>query len=69
MFVGSVTASGDGAIFRVERLLGDWSLPKSQLRLMLDMLFTKRRQLLPYLAAEAARRNQPVPRIRVPGEY
>ncbi len=59
--------SGPAAIFRVERLLGDWSLSGNRLKFLLDFI-AKQRQMTPRLRAEAARRGQPVPRVRFPDE-
>ena len=64
-FVGKVSGDGETAMFRVERALTGQSLKKgSQLQNMLDML-KSRRQFTPRLQAEAQRRSQPVPKIRL----
>ncbi len=68
-FVGQVSASGAEALFRVERLLGNWSLTGNMLSLSFDLLFRKGRALAPRLQSEAARRGQPIPKVRFPGEY
>ncbi len=69
-FVGQLApdqAGGPAAVFRVERLLGDWSLSGNPLKFMFDFI-VKQRQMTPRLRAEAARRGQPVPRVRFPDE-
>jgi hypothetical protein len=69
VLVGRVSPTDDGAFaFDVERLLGDWSLPGSRLALTIDFMFRKGRQLRPRLKSESARRGQPVPKVRFPGE-
>ena len=68
VFVGWLVPTAGGATFRVERLLGDWSLTGSRLTSTLSVL-AKGRRLAPRLRAEAARRGQPAPRVRFPGEY
>lgn len=63
--VGSITLK-DGAVrFRVERALGDWSLPGNTVRMGMGFM-AKGRVLRRRLAAEAARRSQPVPEVRLP---
>jgi hypothetical protein len=64
-FVGEISTSGLDAVFRVERLLGDVSLNANKLVRTLDFL-SKGRRLSPRLKAEAARRGQPVPMVRLP---
>jgi hypothetical protein len=64
-FVGEVTAEGNRTTFRVERVLGDFSLAGSRLRRAWALLANGRR-LRPRLAAEAARRGQPIPKMRRP---
>jgi len=49
--------------FRVERALADWSLAGNRARTAMSFL-AARRSLAPRLAAEAARRGQPVPKVR-----
>ena len=67
--VGQVSPGEDGTlVLGVERLLGDWSISENKLGFMFDFMFRKRRQLRPRLVAEAARRGQPVPKVRFPGE-
>jgi hypothetical protein len=62
--VGRVSEAEDGKIlFRVERLLGDWSLAGSNLKKTFELLFRKRRRLKPRLkrrprdAARPSRRS------------
>lgn len=64
-FVGTVAPDGASAHFTVERVLGDLSAPGSLPRRLWAVL-NSRRRLLPRLRVEAARRGQPVPRIRLP---
>jgi hypothetical protein len=66
-FLGQIAITGGEGLFRVERLLADWSLAGNTLTKTLDFL-GKGRQLRPRLKAEAARRGQPVPRVRLPGD-
>lgn len=68
VFVGQVQQEATGYVFKVERQLGDWSLAGSRLRATWDF-FRNGRKLAPRLAVEAERRGQPVPKIRLPGEY
>ena len=69
VFVGRVSETEDGSVmFGVERMLGNWSLPASKLGQTLDFTVGSARRLRPRLKAEAARRGQPVPRVRFPGE-
>ena len=57
---------GDGTVLlRVERALADWSLAGNRLQMALGFL-SKGRILRRRLAAEAARRSQPVPVVRPP---
>jgi hypothetical protein len=49
--------------FAVERALADWSLAGNRARSAMSFL-AARRSLAPRLAAEAARRGQPVPKVR-----
>jgi hypothetical protein len=64
LFAGEVQPDGDGALFRVERPIADWSLhgPPPQ---MLWRFLSAGRKLAPRLHAEAARRGQPVPQVRI----
>jgi protein-S-isoprenylcysteine O-methyltransferase Ste14 len=64
-FVGQAVSDAGRVRFVVERPLADWSLGGSQLQTMVTMLL-KRRQLRPRLAAEAARRGQPILKINLP---
>ncbi len=67
--VGRISqAEDDGLVFEVERLLGNWDISENKLGFMFDFMFRKGRRLRPRLKAEAARRGQPVPEIRFPGE-
>ena len=69
VFVGRASGAEEGSVvFRVERVLGDWSLPSSKLSSAFDLMVRKRRRLKPRLKTEAARRGQPVPKVRLPGE-
>ncbi len=63
---GEETASeGDlMADFQVDKLLGDWSLAGNQLAMSIDFL-RKGYKLRPRLRNEAARRGQPVPKVRL----
>lgn len=49
----------------VERMLGSWTLPPNRFRSTIDFL-RKGRRLGPRLESEAARRDQPVPRVSLP---
>jgi hypothetical protein len=65
VLVGSAEPLGDGRIhLRVERPLTDWSITGSRLRRSLGFL-ANGRTLRPRLAAEAARRGQPAPVVRL----
>ena len=64
-FVGDISASGLDGFFCVDRLLPDVSLTGNRLSAALGLLGQGRR-LAPRLQAEAVRRGQPVPRIRLP---
>jgi hypothetical protein len=65
-FVGRFDpASG---VLEVDRALADWSLAGGRARIAVGFLGSGRR-LRPRLAAQAARRHQPVPKVRFPGEY
>lgn len=62
LFVGHMQENG---AFTVERRVGDWSLVGSSLQALWTFMSNGRR-LAPRLKAEAARRGQPVPEIRLP---
>jgi hypothetical protein len=67
--IGSLDALGPGGgtlRFRAERALADWSLSGGRAGTAVRFL-AKRRRLSPRLAAEAQRRFQPVPTVRLPG--
>jgi hypothetical protein len=66
-FVGHVSATGQDGVFRVERLLADWSLTGNKLAMTAGFL-GKGRRLAPRLQSEASRRGQPVPRVRLPND-
>jgi hypothetical protein len=69
VFVGRVSEAEDGSVvFGVERMLGNWSIPDSKLIQTLDFTLGSARRLRPRLKTEAARRGQPVPKVRFPGE-
>ncbi len=69
VLVGRVSPAEDGAlVLEVQRLLGNWSISENKLSFMFDFMFRKGRQLRPRLKAESARRGQPVPEVRFPGE-
>jgi hypothetical protein len=53
--------------FRAERALADWSLAGGRVRMGVGFL-AKGRRLAPRLEAEARRRFQPVPVVRLPGD-
>jgi hypothetical protein len=65
-FIGDVRRSGAGDQydFLVERALADWSIAGNKVVRTLGFL-RKGRSLKPRLAAEAARRGQPVPTVRI----
>ncbi len=66
-FLGSLSTKGEGALFAVERQLPGVSFklnPSGLLTLIRVMLGFRKR-----LAIEAARRDQPVPIVRLPDEY
>ena len=64
VFVGTVSPLDDGtAVFEVERVLGDFSLPVGRVRSTLAFL-GKARKLRPRLRTEIDRRDQPMPVIR-----
>jgi hypothetical protein len=63
--VGELEAGPDGYRFTVARALGDWSAPGNKARVALAFL-AKGPRLGPRLKAEAARRGQSVPKVRLP---
>ena len=64
MPVGRVSpADGGNLVFDAERPLGNRSIPSGRLAMTLDFTFRKDRRL----KAECARRDQPVPEVRLPG--
>lgn len=65
--VGTLEPSDGGWLLRVERALGDWSLVGGNLRMSAAFL-SKGRALRGRLRVEAARRDQPVPVVRFPGD-
>ncbi|MEV4395607.1 hypothetical protein [Nonomuraea sp. NPDC049607] len=65
VLVGSAAGAGDRLSVRVERALNDWSLPGDRRERGRSFL-GQGRLLRKRLAAEAARRGQPVPRVRRP---
>jgi len=62
-FVGTLVPGDGGLVFRVERALPDWSLAGNKARTAMGFL-AKGRILRRRLAGEAARRGQPVPKVR-----
>jgi len=64
-FVGAVAPVEGAVAFRVERVLADWSLAGGRAKVASGFL-SARRRLAPRLRAEAARRSQPVPKVRFP---
>jgi hypothetical protein len=67
--VGRISPTDEGTlVFEVERLLGNWNVSQNRLGFMFDFMFLKGRRLRPRLKAESARRSQPVPEVRLPGE-
>ncbi|MFI9596341.1 hypothetical protein [Nonomuraea sp. NPDC052265] len=65
VLVGSGAGAGDRLSVRVERALNDWSLPENRRERGRSFL-GQGRMLRKRLEAEAARRGQPVPRVRRP---
>jgi Pyridoxamine 5'-phosphate oxidase len=63
--IGTLASGEDGVRLRVERALADWSLTGNRLQKSVGFL-RKGRRLTPRLKAEAARRGQPVPSVRLP---
>ncbi|WP_432934234.1 hypothetical protein ACQPZZ_20190 [Microbispora sp. CA-135349] len=66
VLVGTATGEGDRLSVRVDRALNDWSLPRNRRERNRSFL-GQGRMLRKRLQAEAARRGQPVPRVRRPG--
>ncbi|MCC7451834.1 MAG: pyridoxamine 5'-phosphate oxidase family protein [Anaerolineae bacterium] len=64
-FVGTVEPTWQGAFFRVERQLADFSLKGGRSSVMMTMLRSGQR-LAPRLRSELRRRNQPMPKINLP---
>jgi hypothetical protein len=64
---GAGTGDGDRIGFIVDRVLGDFSLPGSRLRRSVAFLAAGRK-LAPRLRPEAARRNQAVPKVKLPDD-
>jgi hypothetical protein len=62
--VGELMLHGGGPRLRVERALADWSLAGNRAQIAIGFLH-KGRMLSPRLSAEAARRGQPVPEVRL----
>ncbi len=62
--IGRLNRGPQGSTFRIERALGDWSSPGNKLQVAMAFL-GKAPKLAPRLKAEAARRGQPVPRVRL----
>ncbi|MFI4985083.1 MAG: hemerythrin [Solirubrobacterales bacterium] len=63
--VGELVSDADGPRLRVERALADWSLTGNRAQVAIGFLL-KGRRLAPRLKVEAARRGQPVPKVRLP---
>jgi hypothetical protein len=65
-FLGEVSAAeGNAYDFGVERALADWSITGNAVTRSIGFL-RKSQRLKPRLAAEAARRGQPIPRVNLP---
>jgi hypothetical protein len=64
VFLGIARARGDSVTFTVERCPGDWSLPPQGLGALTSFL-SSGIKLAPRLKAEADRRGQPVPKVKV----
>jgi hypothetical protein len=67
VFVGQAQPTGSGAHFQVERVLPDFSLAGNGLQMALAFMRAGGR-LNPRLRQEAARRNQAVPQVHLPGK-
>jgi hypothetical protein len=63
--VGELRHVPEGLSLHVDRALADWSLTGNRAQIALGFL-RKGRSLRPRLSAEAARRGQPVPEVRLP---
>ena len=63
--VGELTLGDEAPRLRVERALADWSLTGNRAQRAIGFL-RKGRRLTPRLQAEAARRGQPVPTVKLP---
>lgn len=68
LFVGTVSHDGATAKFVVEKRMADWSLGHRPLQIMWNMI-RNQGKLKPRLQQEAARRNQPVPKVNLPEGY
>lgn len=66
MLCGQLQSQGSELVLQVERAVADWSLSGSRLRMAVGFLASGR-SLRPRLRREAARREQPVPTVRLPG--
>lgn len=67
VFTGQISQAGAGAVVTVERQLGDWSLGTTPLQTIWSFL-RHGRVLARRVEAEARRRGQPVPSVRLPSE-
>lgn len=63
--IGTFAQGDGGPCLHVERALADWSLTGNRFQRSVGFLL-KGRRLAPRLKAEAARRGQPVPAVRLP---
>jgi hypothetical protein len=66
-FVGEISPEGDAYRFRVDRLLADFSVAGNGLVKTVGFL-SKMRRLNARTELEAARRGQPIPQVRLPGD-
>jgi hypothetical protein len=62
--VGTLVEGAEGSQFVIERALADWSIPGNKLQMMTAFV-GRAPKLAPRLKAEAARRGQPVPKMRL----
>jgi hypothetical protein len=62
--VGRLVAGPQGHRFEIERALGDWSAGRNRPQVMLSFI-SQGPRLAPRLKAEAARRSQRVPKVRM----